>query len=63
MMFSLLDALRGMRPCEYQKKVKTYSSLSEALEELSKLKAAFPNVVKILQISLTIVITTASWKR
>ena len=46
-----------------EKDEKTYSSISEALEELSKLKVAFPNVVKILQISLIIVVTTASCKR
>ena len=42
---------------------KTYSSINEAQEDLSKLKAAFPNVIKILQISLTIVVTAASCER
>ena len=46
-----------------EKDEKTYISISEALEELSKVKAAFPNVIKMLQISLTIVITTASCER
>ena len=42
---------------------KTFSSIGEALEELSKLITAFPNVVKILQIALTIVVTSASCER
>ena len=40
-----------------------YTSISEVLQELGTLKEAFPNVVKLLQISLTIVVSSASCER
>ena len=53
MMFSLLNALWQNETLKISEKDdKTYSSISEA----------FPNFILILQISLTIVITTASQK-
>ena len=38
-------------------------SISEVLVEISSLRTAFPNLVKLLQIALTIVVSTASCER
>ena len=44
-------------------KGKEMSNLGDVLRELYPLKAAFPNLLKVLQITLTIAVSTAECKR